>query len=233
MMTTMIPFKQLAEQAVSDPATKNLAGQLRSYDELLKPETIVAVDAAHDGVYGILAFDDELDTHIARYVFSGGLEKDSTDHLLILYASGPGESARPVHHPLEEIPGIQLEGDANASYEFVRSAFREGRNPRLPGVLFMSRLAMDVEAVFLSAADTASQNEARSVLVEGFRQASATSGVPPEKFAEKLSLSFARSPLSSRYQRTGSITASEALIKFWRYLLSQRKDIMSAIKLFT
>jgi hypothetical protein len=232
-METIIPFKQLAEQAVSEPATKHLAGQLKSYDELLKPETIDAVDVAHDGVYGILAFDEELDTHIAQYVSSGGLEKDSTDHLLILYASGPeAESARSVHHPLEEISGIQLEGDANASYEFVRSAFREGRNPRLPGVLFMSRLATDVEAVFLSASDTASQNEARSVLAEGFRQASAASGVPPEKFAEKLSLSFARSPLSSRYQRTGSMSASEALIKFWRRLLSQRKDIMSAMKLF-
>lgn len=232
-MNTSIPFKQLAEQAISDPAVKKLVGQLKSYDELLKTETIEAIDKTHEGVYGILAYDEKLDLQIANYIASGGLEKDSTDKLLVLYASEPEkELTESDPHPIDKISGIQVKGEPNASYEFVRSAFYADDSPLLPGVLFLSRLAMDVEAVFLSLANTKDQNEARSVLAEGFRQASVASDAPPEEFADKLSISLARSSLSNRYQRTCSMSASEALIKFWKRLLSQRKDIMSAIKLF-
>lgn len=234
-MTSVMPLKRIAEEAIGDNSYKRISGQLKSYRDLFEPETLAAIDAAHDGVYGILAYDDVLDSPIAGYVAAGGLEHDTSERLLVLYpADGDAPRERSLADECEEIPDIRLGARANPWYEFVRSTFSNGPEPSLPGVLLLSRLAASIEPVFLSAAGLHSQADVRDVLQEAFRCASAAARASssPEQFADKLCVELASSKVSGRYLRTESVSVAEFLIKLWHILIENRKDIMSVMKLF-
>lgn len=224
-MIEEISLTQLAEQALSDDNVDNFTGNIQSFNELLKLETLIELDNNHKGVYLILAFDPASDHLLLDYIKSGHLANDSPDSLLVLYC-------------LDSVKEEKLNVDigfpviaSHPAYSFVRSLFGDQRSPILPGFVILSRLSEKSEPIFISLLNT-KPDSLRLVCAKVLTlsdQVHKRYGMA--NFSQNLSLELAKTNLRKEYIRLESTSAYEAFLKFWGSVLHHRKDIISFIKL--
>lgn len=223
-------LRHLAETALASNDRNNASGDVQSIERLLSPDTLHALDAAHQGVYAFIAYDADTDKALSEYVTAGHLENHATSSVLALYISDPNASWE-ADWPQDLPTGLISGQRTHASYLYVRACFRD-KPPRLPGVLLLARLSTPSEPIFVSVATVPSDrltdfmNELLHYVTTLVAQ-----GNPAEHFAEAFAAGAAKSDwLHSRYQRRGSSSSQENLMRLWGWLLRNGKDLIGVLK---
>src|ERR1043166_2498892 len=80
-------FVSVIESAVADHGTRNISGYVTNVNELCSAAAMRALEEAHPGCFGFLAFDGKADPVVADYAANGSLAADSGPGVLVLFTT--------------------------------------------------------------------------------------------------------------------------------------------------
>lgn len=232
--TLVVPLRMLIEQALADENVKHLGGEIQSFAELIKPESLHLLAEQSPGVLAYLAFHPTADMPVADYVKNGSLSSDSGNRILVLFVAdnvgsnaGLSEAAKVL-----SIPGVKVESGIHPAYRMIDLLFEPDPSPPLPGIAFFKSFDAGAEAVYVSLAGldtsllvTERMRTVFSLVTEVGYPAAA------DKFADKVSAALQKKRLP--YARTGSKSLSEWFIRGYQVIYDHRSDILAVAGLFT
>ncbi|HEU5333028.1 MAG TPA: hypothetical protein VFU73_09695 [Actinocrinis sp.] len=228
----LVSVRMLIEEANAPGDVKHLVGEVRSFEELLRPESLDRLAAASPGVLAYLAFHPDADLPVTEYVRNGSLAGDSGPRILVLFAaSGAAWAPRTSDDPrLFAIPGVAVSSDVHPSYEMIRTLFTPQPSPPLPGIVFFRDFGEDSEAVYasLSGLDTAAQVTERMRAILSL-VAQAGTAKEPEHFADDISIALQKQRLP--HARTGRRSLREWFVHGYQAVYDHRGDILAAAAL--
>jgi hypothetical protein len=217
-------LRQLLEAVSAAPGLKNLAGEIRSVDELLARGALERLDAQFAGVYVLFIHDAGVDLHVSSYLASGALANDSGGEVLALFdrttrgaLASPGIGAG--------IRGLEITA-ANPLISFCRDLF-PGAPLKLPGAVVIERLGAPSEALYFSL--DASTHDA--VVGDIRRLLAIVTGAARKRrdgeFVAELGLAAAVAGVG--YQRSGGLSVREHLTRLLRLMWDKRRDIAALV----
>lgn len=225
----VISLRTLVECAL-DPFAKKASGNVQAFDRLFQPDALARLDFEHQGVYALLLFHPTADAAIAEYVSgSGALASDSGPRILVFFTLGIPARV-PVRLPVwSRDPWVELDRDVHPSYAILRSLFAPKAPPALPGILFLSRLDIDEESVYVPLAGIHDGSEARERIAAALSIADQAMGkkLRPKKFTDDLSVSLLRARVP--YVRTDNTSTREFIIRAFRIVARHKGDIVTAV----
>lgn len=231
--TLLVPLRNLLEQAGASPDVKYLAGEVQSFDELLRPENLDKLAEASPGVLAFLAFHPGVDTPVTDYVKAGSLASDSGRRVLVLFSS----SAR-VFSPTDSddasifsgavaIPGVKVDAAIQPAYEMIRVLFEPDPSPPLPGIALFKDFT-DSEVVYAGLSGLASAGDVAGRLRDIFALAAeAGADASDRRFADVVSVALEKRRIP--HQRTGRRSAREWFVRGYLFLWDNRSDIIAVI----
>ena len=228
----LVSLRMLIEEANAPGDVKHLVGEIRSFDELLRPQSLDRLAAASPGVLAYLAFHPDADLPVTQYVRNGSLAGDSGPKILVLFAaSGAAWTPRTSDDPeLFAVPGVAVSSEVHPSYEMIRMLFAPQPSPPLPGIVFFRDFGEDSEAVYasLSGLDTAAEvtQRMRTLLSLVAETGAATDSA---HFANDISVALQKQRLP--HSRTGKRSMREWFVRGYQAVYDHRGDILAAAAL--
>jgi hypothetical protein len=230
----VLSFTTLIEEAIADPNVKKASGNVRSFDDLLRPENLEQLERHHEGLFAFLAFHPEADSTVAEYVRSGTLASDSGPRLLVLFTLD--SAARfPVRLGSNAFQSwLDLDAEVHPAYQMVRMMFLPGRIPPLPGILFFGSFAVP-DCIYVSLADVTELEPLRQRLREVFSLADHSlrkggSG-GREGWSDALGTQLQKDGID--YVRSTSISPREWLLRGYQFVRDHRGDLVSMLGLLS
>jgi len=231
--TQVIPLRTLIEQARADDNIKHLSGEIESFAELIKPESLNLLAEQSPGVLAYLAFHPAADTPVAEYVKNGSLSSDSGRRILVLFAADNVNLTAGLSDATTvlSIPGIKVESGICPSYEMIRLLFEPDPSPPLPGIAFFKSFAAGAEAVYVSLDRLETSLQVTERLRATFSLVTEV-GYPasPDKFADKVSVALQKQRLP--HTRSGRKSLGEWFVRGYQYIYDHRSDIVAVAGLF-
>jgi hypothetical protein len=229
----VVYLRILIEQASADKDIKHLAGAIRSFDELVKPENLDRLAEQSPGILAYLAFHPVADTPVADYVKNGSLSSDSGNRILVLFTADkadwtPGYIDAAA---VMAVPGVTIESGIHPSYTMIRLLFEPAPSPPLPGIAFFKGFSADAEAVYISLAGLESSLQVTERLRTVFSLVTEVGyPAPVGKFADKVSVALQKRRLP--YVRSGSKSLREWFVRGYQVIYDHRSDIVAVAGLF-
>jgi hypothetical protein len=228
----LVPVRTLIEQALADDHIKHLGGEVRSFDELMKPESLRLLADQSPGVLAYLAFHPVADAPVAEYIKNGSLASDSGSRILVLFTTDKSDLAlRSEAGGALSIPGVTVESGIHPSYEMIRLLFEPDPSPPLPGIAFFKGFAADSEAVYVSLAGLGNSLEITGRMRTVFSLVTEVGyPAPAGKFADRVSVALQKQRLP--YARSGSKSLGEWFVRGYQFIYDRRSDIVAIAGLF-
>jgi hypothetical protein len=229
----MVPVRTLIEQALADDDVKHLAGEVRSFDELMKPESLRLLADQSPGILAYLAFHPVADAPVAEYIKNGSLASDSGRRILVLFTTDKSDFTLGFEAGSAlSIPGVTVESGIHPSYEMIRLLFEPDPSPPLPGIAFFKSFAAGSEAVYVSMADLENPLEVTKRMRAVFSLVTEVGyPAPAEKFADRVSTALQKQRLP--YARSGSKSLAEWFVRGYQFIYDHSSDIVAVAGLFT
>lgn len=137
------PFRPLLSEALNT-GERRLSGTVRSTEELLKRETLEALDRQHRGSYVVFVHQPEIDTAVDSYLRGQALANDTGPGILALFAPKvPAAKTTAI-----AVPGLAKLEAANALIDFARALFSEP-HLEIPGMLSVLRISDVSEPIYV------------------------------------------------------------------------------------
>jgi hypothetical protein len=208
---------------------KNLSGNIRSFETLLRPENLAALEQAHPGRFAFLAFHPAADGPVTDYVRRGTLSDDSGDVFTLFTLDAQARWPVKIDHTSFG-EWLDVEASTHPAYHLVRMLFAPKPAPPLPGVVFFGSLSGEDEPVFASLQGLDSETEVRERLRTLFSLAHGAldNRLRPSADALAVALEERRLP----FERGGRTSMHQWLIRTMRYLDENKGDLVSAVGLF-
>lgn len=208
---------------------KGLSGNIRSFDALLRPENLAALERAHSGRFAFLAFHPAADAAVAAYVRTGTLSDDSGDVFTLFTLDA--EARWPVKIDQASFGAwLDVEPSTHPAYHLVRMLFAPKPAPPLPGVAFFGSLSGEDEPVFASLQSLADETAVRERLRTLFSVAQGALSKRDRPSADALAVALEQRQLP--FERGGRTSMHQWLIRALRYLDENKSDLVSAVGLF-
>jgi hypothetical protein len=227
----VVALSSIIQQAAADPRLKNLSGNVRAFDELLKPEHLRDLEAQHPGIFAFLAFHPGADEAIADYVRQGSLGSDSGPSVMVLFTLDSRARWPKAVGAASFASWLQVDAGEHPAYEMVRMLFAGRPSPILPGIAFFEALSGEHNPVYASMDQLRDPQAVRQWLRLAFSRAEeahrAAGGVPGT--CDRLAAALARHGVP--YQRPGSTSLREWLARAYRLADQHKGDIVAVAKL--
>jgi hypothetical protein len=229
----LVPLRNMLEQASASAGIKHLAGEVQSFEELLRPENLDRLADASPGVLAFMAFHPGVDTTITEYVRAGSLASDSGRKVLVLFSSetrvfSPTDSDdASVFSGAGAIPGVKIDAGIHPAYEMIRMLFEPDPAPPLPGIALFKDFS-DSEVIYAKLTGLATPGDVAGRLREIFALA-AEAGAPASDrtFADAVSVALEKRRIP--HLRTGRTSVREWFVRGYQFLWDNRSDIIAAI----
>jgi hypothetical protein len=231
--TLLVPLRNLLEQASASVEVKHLAGEVQSFEELLRPENLDRLADASPGVLAFLAFHVGADTTITEYVKAGSLASDSGRKVLVLFSSdtrvfSPTYSDdASVFSGADAIPGVKIDAGIQPAYEMIRLLFEPDPAPPLPGIALFKDFT-DSEVVYAKLSGLATPGEVAERLRQIFALAAEAGALASDRtFAEAVSVGLEKRRIP--HLTTGRTSVREWFVRGYQFLWDNRSDIIAGI----
>jgi hypothetical protein len=216
------PLRLLLEALAAEPGTKNLAGEIRSAEELLSSQALAKLEARHTGVFAIVLADERLDVAVFQYLKGGSIGNDTGSNIFALYEGVP--KSRVVRDI--KVDGLAALRAESPMVAFARNLFRNHLTV-LPGIVIIERLTGN-EAVFVPiSSGTPVEIADRLRKLWGLINDSYKARAQNKAFAQALGESLALRGIS--YSRSEDIAVREHVTILLRALWDIRKDLLALI----
>jgi hypothetical protein len=223
----------LIEAASADENKKHFAGEILSFDELVKPENLDRWVEQSPGILAFLAFHPVADAPVADYVKNGSLSSDSGNRIWVLFAAdkvvwsvGSVNAAA-----VMAVPGVAVDTGIHPSYEMIRLLFEPAPSPPLPGIAFFKDFSPGAEAVYVSLAGLETSLQVTERMRAVFSLVSEVGySQSPDKFAKKVSVALQKQRLP--HAISGSRSLREWFIRGYQSIYDHKSDIVSVVGLF-
>lgn len=231
----VLSITKIIEEAVSSDASKNLSGNIESFDALFRKESLDLLEERHKGLFAYLAFHPRTDEAIVAYMMKDTLSSDSGPNILVLFTlDGDAKWATAIN---ENSFGkwMNLDTTIHPSYQLIRILFANKPVPPLPGIAFFERFTTNREPVYVSLQGLKSEAQVLETLRTIFSLAEhafiKSKEKPGTSFADSFSVELQKKKL--QYYKLGPTSMMEWLVKAYQTVLDNKGDIVSAIGLFT
>jgi hypothetical protein len=226
----ILSLSTVIQEAVAETGLKKLSGNIRSLDELLKPENLAILDERHTGLFAFLAFHPGVDEAVASYVRGGSLASDAGPDTLVLFMlDAEARSAAPLS---DNAFGswLALDTSIHPAYQLVRWLVEPKAPPALPGIVFFKRFTQPDEAVYVSLHGLADAKAVGEQLRNVFSIAERSLRSERQSFAARFAVELQQRKL--KYQRSGSTSLREWLVRAYQLAGEHAGDIVSVLGLF-
>jgi hypothetical protein len=221
----------LIQEAIASPTTKKISGNIKSFPKLFEPESLRALEDAHQGIFSFLAFHPAADLSVTDYVRAGTLSSDSGKDVLALFTLDA--AARwPIEVTDKSFANwLEVDTSVHPAYEMIRMLFDPEVPPPVPGIIFFDTFAEETEVVYVSMSELVSEQEVRKVLRRWFALAANawqdSFRKPRGTFADRMSAALLAE--RAQYVRTGKTSMREWLIRSFHFLQDQKSDLVTII----
>jgi hypothetical protein len=218
------PLIPLLETLAAEPDRKNLIGEIRDFEALVRSNAIGRLDAEHAGLYALVVFDPLVDPEIASYL-KDGLVANDAGALFVLFEHQPTRRGAYVPSGVEGLASLETE---SALVSFVRS-FLVGKPIVFPGLLILSSLGHMSAAVYISLAQPT--DSARRV--DDLRRVFSLINVVAshlddrDEFAGAIGRRMALAGVS--YVRSDPLSVGERTIWLLRSLWDAKKELLALV----
>lgn len=230
----VISLNTMIEEAVSSEA-KQLSGNIQSFDDLLKKESLDLLEKHYNGLFAYLAFHPASDQIIVDYVRKGTLSSDSGPNILVLFTLDSEAKWTKAINEKSFGQWLKFDTSNHPSYQLVRVLFANKRVPPLPGIVVFERFTTNREPVYVSLQGLSDEQQVRETLRTVFSFADYayrnTREKPGSSFADIFSVELQKKNLP--YHKMGSTSMMEWLVRAYQIVLKYKGDIVGVIGLFT
>lgn len=208
---------------------KRLSGNIQSFDALLRPDNLAALEQAHPGRFAFLAFHPAADEAVAAYVRGGTLSDDSGDVFTLFTLDVQARWPVEIDHKSFG-SWLNVEPSTHPAYHLVRMLFAPKPAPPLPGVAFFGSLSGEDEPIFASLQGLVDETAVRERLRTLFAVAQGAFDRRGRPTAKALAVALEQRRLP--FERGGRTSMRQWLIRTLRYLDENKGDLVSAVGLF-
>jgi hypothetical protein len=219
----------LEEGLATGTGQKNLTGNVKDVEALLRPETMAAL-AEQVPMLAFLAFVPGQDDVVAEYVRSGRLGADAGPDLLVLF-----NADQPATRPVQLGDGafaawLDVESTTHPATAMVRALFEPDAPPPLPGIAFFTAAGDRQRAVWVGLADqpdvASLQRQVRTLFAAAEEAAGAAPGA---KGIDRLSATL--QARRTDHVRTGPVSAREWFVRSYQFLGDNLDTLVSVVGL--
>jgi hypothetical protein len=218
-------FRRLLEAAI-DSGEKRAAGPVKDVDELLKPQTLAALDQKHRGCYVLFIHQPEIDKAVNNYLSGPAPSNDTGSGVMALYVL----ELKGSNTAVLDAPGLGKIQGANALVEFARSLFPKD-HPEIPGMLVLSRLSVVANPIYvpLKGLDKLDDVSARIRQVFALASEASAQHSSANEFADALSRSLAIGGVT--YVRAEGKTIGDYFLQALRFIWESRENLVVLAKI--
>jgi len=232
--SAVVSVRSLLEQVAAVDHVKHLAGEVKSFQELLQPANLDRLAKASPGGLAYLAFHPTADSAIADYIKGGSLASDSGRGVLVLFTTSvqvwsttsSDDPALFTPPPAGGIPGLTVDAGIHPSYEMIRLLFEPKPPPPLPGIALFKDFSADSDVVFASLAEDDTSFKVTQSLRKIFAIVESV-GVPQtaSKFADAVSVALQQQRIP--HQQSGGTSVREWFVRSYQFLWDNKSDIVA------
>lgn len=221
----------IEESMLGGQGVDRLSGNVLDPDRLFDVDSLRALEEAHSGVFGFLAFDPRVDDVVSEYLLSGTLAVDSGPRLLVLFtvatqASVPTVLTRP------SLSWINLDESELPARRLVREVFESLEPPPLPGLLMFESFTNQADILYFELGSAEDVGELRDRLRGVYGLAdhlAASESVGAGRFNRTLAVEAQRRRLA--FRQAGRASMRVRFIRTYQMLGDNAGDIVAALGL--
>ena len=212
----------LEQAAARDTGVKNLSGNIKDFDALLKPDNLELLEVSINA-FAFLAFHPGVDHVVRQYVLEGTLGSDAGPKVLALFTLG--EQATWPRVVRERSFGAWLEVDSviHPAYRMVEWLFAPKPSPPLPGIVLLDSLRGQREVIYVPLGEMADASAARQLLRGVFSDATASLG--KNNFADRLGATLRRKRID--FVKSARTSPREALLRAYQAAGDRTSDLVA------